>query len=299
MAVMWDWLEQRPLMVRPFRGPGGLDMFRLTAGTAVAEVAPTRGGLITRFCVGGDEVLYLDPATLMDRKQNVRGGIPVLFPIAGRLTGDRYTLPDGQSFPMRQHGLARQAPWEVTHIVQARLTMQLVSSPASRVTFPFDFALRITIDISRAGYRTLLLEVEIENRDKKPMPLHLGFHPYFFVPEASKGELRVDVEASTAYDNQSGQTGPYPRPIDFTATEIDLHLGGLKTRRATLHVPGRPPRVMSFSDLFSTVVLWTTTLKDYVCVEPWTAPGGALNTGVGLLQLAPGEKKRGEIQISI
>lgn len=299
MAAMWEWLEQKPQMTRPFRGPGGLDMFRLTAGQAVAEVAPGRGGLITRFAVGEDEILYLDPATLVDRKQNVRGGIPVLFPIAGRLSGDRYTLPDGQSFPMRQHGLARQAPWEVIHIVQARLTMQLVSSPASRVTFPFDFALRITLDVSRAGFRSLAIEVEIENRDKRPMPLHFGLHPYFFVPEASKNAARVDVEATTAYDNQTGQTAPFDPDIDFTATEVDLHLSGVKSRRATLHVPGRSPRVLTFSDLFSTVVLWTATIKDFICVEPWTAPADALNTGAGLIQLKPGEVRRGEVLIAV
>jgi galactose mutarotase-like enzyme len=295
---MWEWLEQKPQMVRPFRGPGGLDMFRLSAGDAVAEVAPSRGGLVTRFAIGDDELLYLDPATLADRKQNVRGGIPVLFPVAGRLSGDRYTLPGGASFPMRQHGLARHAAWEVTHIVQARLTMQLTSSSTSRGTFPFDFAFRVTVDLGRAGYRSMAIEVEAENRGPQPMPLHCGFHPYFQVPEIQKGELRVDVEATSAYDNQTGQTGPYPRPIDFTATEVDLHLGGLKARRATLHVPGKPPRLLTFSDLFSTVVLWTTTLKDFVCVEPWTAPADALNTGVGLTTLKPGEIRKGEFVIS-
>src|SRR5262245_48306902 len=95
---------------RKGKGPGGMDLWTLTYGSAVAEVVPQRGGLVSRFCVGDEEILYMDPETLADRTKNVRGGIPVLFPVAGRLSGDRYTR-DGRSFPMRQHGLARLAPW--------------------------------------------------------------------------------------------------------------------------------------------------------------------------------------------
>ena len=34
-------------------------------------------------------------------------------------------------------------------------------------------------------------------------------------------------------------------------------------------------------------VVWTVAGKDYVCLEPWTSPANALNTGDGLLELAP------------
>src|SRR5438552_3652936 len=108
--------ERRGPSAQMTRGPGGMDLWTIYHGAAVAEVLPQRGGLVTRFAVGRDEVLYLDPTTLVDRTKNVRGGIPVLFPIAGRLGGDRYLI-DGASYPMRQHGLARQAPWSVIDVL--------------------------------------------------------------------------------------------------------------------------------------------------------------------------------------
>src|SRR5262245_6668484 len=108
------------------RGPGPLDMWRLVAGQAVAEIAPARGGLLTRFAVGDDEVTYLDPATLLDRKQKPHGGISIFFPIAGRLMFDRYQA-NGRSYPMRPHGLAHQVPWSVINVEAARLTMEFRS----------------------------------------------------------------------------------------------------------------------------------------------------------------------------
>jgi galactose mutarotase-like enzyme len=42
---------------------------------------------------------------------------------------------------------------------------------------------------------------------------------------------------------------------------------------------------------FTHFVVWTLEGKDFVCVEPWTSPGNALNTGDRLLTLQPGESK--------
>ena len=69
--------------------------FELTDGDAAATVVPERGGLVTRFAVGARELLYLDPATLADPTKNVRGGVPVLFPFAGR-------PPPGSDEPRRR-----------------------------------------------------------------------------------------------------------------------------------------------------------------------------------------------------
>jgi galactose mutarotase-like enzyme len=276
----------------------GQDLWEIRAGTAVAEVLPSRGGLVTRFAVGRDEVLYMDPATLADRSKNVRGGVPVLFPIAGRLPGDRYSL-DGRTYPMRQHGLARQAPWSVIDVVQARLTMEFRSSDATLVTFPFPFSCRLSVDLGMAGYRTLTLEQEIENLGSRPMPLHTGLHPYFAVPELSKGRTTIESGARTAYDNVTGQVGPFRAgALDLAVGEVDLHLLDHPGSGTRLNIPGKAPRVLRWSGFYKVLVIWTLHYKDFVCVEPWSAPAGALCTGEGLIQLPPGEKARGMFQIT-
>ena len=58
---------------------------------AEVVVAPVRGGMVTRFRVGNDDILFLDHGTLRDHTQNVRGGIPILFPFAGRLNDDEWS----------------------------------------------------------------------------------------------------------------------------------------------------------------------------------------------------------------
>ncbi len=279
------------------RGPGRMELWRLFNGAAVAEVIPARGGLVTRFAVDGDEVLYLDGPSLIDRSKNVRGGIPVLFPIAGRLKEDRYSL-GGDSYPMRQHGLARQAAWSVVDVAGARIIIEFRSNPATMSTFPFRFCLRMTVDLGRAGGRTLALEQEVENLGDKPLPVHLGLHPYFAVPDDQKGRVKIDLAATRAFDNVTGEEKPYAG-FDLQSSELDLHLLDPKQSETVLTLPDKAPRHLSWSPLFKVVVLWTLRYKDYVCVEPWTAPGNALNSGEGLLQVAPGEKISGWFLISV
>ncbi len=291
---------------QPFRGPGGLEMFRLSAGQTVVEVAPSRGGLVTRFAVGKDEILYLDEKTLVAAKDSkdskapkvsVRGGIPVLFPSAGRLSGDRYTV-DGASYPMRQHGLARHARWSVIDVAQAHLTMECRSSPITKITFPFDFALRLTVDAGRAGYRSLALETEIENLGRQPMPVHFGLQPYFLVADKDKADVRVQITAEEAFNHTRGGYEPWNGVLDFTAPEVELHLMSVQGGLATLEVPGRPVRKLAFTDLYKVLVLGTVAMNDFVTLQPWSAPGDALNTGTGLRTIEPGDSCHGELIIS-
>ena len=76
---------------------------------------------------------------------------------------------------------------------------------------------------------------------------------------------------------------------------IDLHLldhEALDTELRYSH-EGRAQGVrLAWEPPFSTLVLWSVAGKDYLCVEPWTAPGDALNTHAGLVELAPGETLR-------
>ncbi len=290
--------RQFRLPAAPGRKSSAIEMWRLSAGSAVAEIAPARGGLITRFAVGEDEVLYLEPSTLIDESQLVRGGIPILFPIAGRLPGDRYQI-QGHSFPMRQDGLARQAPWRVTNVAAAHLTMEFHTVPATWTSYPFDFSYRLTVDVGRAGYRSLVLESEIRNFGRAPMPVHTGLQPHFLVPDEYKELCGVELAADSAHDRIRNGPQPWPGGGRFGAGEIDLYLANLTTSSATLHVPGRLPRQLSWNGIYKAAVLSTLALKDFVCVAPWSGPANALNTGEGLIFVPPGEALSGQFIISV
>ena len=92
------------------------------AGTAaIATVAPARGGLVTHFELGGRPILFMDQATLDEPTQNVRGGIPVLFPSPGKLAGDAWAY-GGRQGSLKQHGFARNLKWEVIQVSAAAAT---------------------------------------------------------------------------------------------------------------------------------------------------------------------------------
>lgn len=278
-------------------GPFPTIALRDTAQDSTVELVPERGGLVTRFAVAGREVLYLDPATLADASKNVRGGIPILFPCAGRLKSDQYTAY-GKTIAMKQHGFARNRPWRVlareAGPERARVVLGLASDESTRALFPWDFELRFAFEL--AG-RTLTIAQEYQNTSPEPMPLHAGFHPYFRVPDAQKARASVTTDATRAYDNTTGQTGPFTG-IDLTAREVDLHLLDHKLQGSRLALGDGTAVRLETDDSFSTLVVWTLAGKDFVCVEPWTAPGDALNTQSGLILLPPGTTHEARVAIS-
>jgi galactose mutarotase-like enzyme len=52
------------------------------------------------------------------------------------------------------------------------------------------------------------------------------------------------------------------------------------------------------SDDFAYWVVWTLKVKGFVCVEPWTSPGNALNSGERLLRVGVGERWRSFVEIA-
>jgi len=264
---------------------------RAAANAAVATIAPARGGLVTQFELGGRPVLFMDQGTLDDPRQNVRGGIPVLFPSPGKLVGDAWTY-GGRQGSMKQHGFARNHEWQVIEASSAAATLRLVANDQTRAQYPWDFALSQTITVSD---RSLRLEHEITNRSDTPMPFGFGFHPYFFVPEDRKRETSITTRATRAFDNVGKQIIELTN-IDLTRQEVDLHLidhgsttGELCSPLGTVQLIGSPE--------YTHWVVWTLAGRDFVCLEPWTCPANALNDGDRLSLLAPGTSQSMALEI--
>jgi galactose mutarotase-like enzyme len=253
---------------------------------AVAVLAPSRGGMVTRFSVGSAPVLFLDEATLLDETKSVRGGIPILFPIAGKLPGDRYEAA-GRSYTMKQHGFARHLPWTIVDEATdagAAVTLGLEATDATRAQYPFEFALRFTYRLRDGALR---VEQRFENRGQVPMPVQPGLHPYFFVPDAAKGGARIETRATRGFDNVTGREVAVPSPIPLAGHEVDLHLFDHGPPGTVLHRPGLPAVRIGFGADQAALVVWTLPGRDFVCVEPWRARFGALADGTAP-RIAPG-----------
>ena len=264
-----------------------LETVTLVDGPARVVIAPARGGMVTRFDVGQRPVLFLDVSSLLDTAKNVRGGNPVLFPSPGPLAGERFHR-DGRSGSMRQHGFARQEAWSVSAQSEREVTLELASNAATRAQYPWDFVARLRYALAGT---TLTVETSIESRSPTPMPFALGFHPYFHVPDAEKSQARIETDATWAFDNVTKARVDVHSPLDLTPKEVDLHLEDHTLRSATLRRGDRDRIVVSADPELRRWVVWTLAGKDFVCLEPWTAPADALNTGDGLLHVDPGSSR--------
>src|SRR5438132_654889 len=99
----------------PLFAPLATYRLRDTGSLVEALVVPERGGLVATFTVRGRDVLYLDDPTVRDGSASVRGGIPVLFPSPGKLTGDAWSRA-GAEGRLPQHGFARKLAWTLPNL---------------------------------------------------------------------------------------------------------------------------------------------------------------------------------------
>jgi galactose mutarotase-like enzyme len=261
------------------------------------EVVPGRGGIITSWQVRGQEMLYLDAARFADPTLTVRGGIPILFPICGNLPDGAYTY-NGQTYHLKQHGFARNLPWEVTdRITQNRvgITLVLNSNDETRAVYPFDFQLAYTYFLQGT---TLEIIQRYINRSSVSMPFSTGLHPYFRVTD--KTQLQFSIPADQFQDQQDGRIHSFSETFDFERDEIDVAFRDLTAQRADVIDMHRKLRLsLGYDETYSTLVFWTIKGKDYYCLEPWSAPRNALNTGENLTRLAPGESLETVVHLSV
>jgi galactose mutarotase-like enzyme len=267
---------------------GDLEVLELTDSETDSRVliAPERGGMVTRFRCGNREVLYLDEETLADPAQNVRGGIPILFPSPGPLVGGRYSV-EGKEGQLPQHGFARNQPFTITDTAAstgASATLTLVSSDATRAHWPWDFELACRYTLAANKLR---LDVRVTNTGSTPMPFAFGVHPYLKVPETEKSGARVETQASRAWDNVQKKEIRLDR-VALGGREVDLHLLDHNSSRSALSWNDDRITVESSPDLRRWVI-WTLPSKPFVCLEPWTGLADALNTGDGRIVVPPGE----------
>ena len=279
--------------------PGQYTTYILTDPIAQTrlEVVPERGGIITRWQVRGQDLLYLDGDRFADPSLSVRGGIPILFPICGNLPNNTYTH-QGKTYTLKQHGFARDLPWTVSDSPPSDgITLTLTSNNQTYAVYPFDFELTFTY---RLQGNALLIQQRYVNRSPEPMPFSTGLHPYFAVSDAAseKNQLQFDIPA-TQVTNQIDQIQhPFSGQFDFGQTEIDAAFRPVARQEASVTHSGHR-LTLSYDAIYATLVFWTIKGKDYYCLEPWSAPRNAMNTGEDLTLLQPGATAETWVKLAI
>ncbi len=226
----------------------------LQAGDVTAEVVPERGALVTALRVGTTDVLYLDRDTLADPTKNVRGGIPLLFPFAGKLVDDTFALTGTR---MKQHGFGRNRAWTVSERDGSSLRMTLAADADTRAQWPYAFTAHHSVMVIPRG---LQLELTIVAGDQ-PLPVSPGWHPYFRITD--KTAVRGDVAGIDRLDDAREFDFGVPAPIDG---------------RARFAVPGLGALAIDAAPELRHLQVWTQPGKPFLCIEPFFGPAGTLNT---------------------
>ncbi len=287
----------------------------------IVTVVPSVGNIATGMRVKGHEVLRYQRKSIDEfRAQPGQTGIPFMGPWIGRLdeqafyaNGRRHAFDRGLGnvrgdVPI--HGfLTATDQWKVTALTAtaeaAAVTSRLdvFARPAWMRQWPFAHTVEITY---RLADGVLEVITAVANMSDEPMPLSIGFHPYFQLTDSPRDDWQIAVAAKTRWilDGRklpTGQTEPtevlLPGPRvglrDYSLDEVFTDLGRDGDGRSTMSVWGKAQRLdVVLGPRYRTVVVWAPNPsgkgrggqgdsppaeRNFICFEPMAALANGLN----------------------
>jgi len=274
--------------------------YRATQTGDIVELQDTRAKLVVKILttasnayqltVNGEDVIRRTWASLDDiRPRMGLNGVPLLWPYANRLdeqafyaNGQKYTFDPSigntgrGAIPM--HGfLTAATAWKTIEVkadgksawITSRLEFFRV--PQYMKQFPFAHTLTMTYRVQEGA---LEVHTRIDSLSAEPMPVAIGFHPYFQLTDSPREEWHFSVAAKTHWllDDRTlptGQTEPItkilPDPqnvavkdvtLDDIFTDLERDAKGL----ATMSLKGRTQQVdVVVGPKFKTILVLSRT----------------------------------------
>lgn len=299
-----------------------IEIVRL-AGTAQrmeVSIAPSIGNIAFDLGVNGQPILVQPPAALAAWKAKpAQAGIPFLAPWANRLDGDaywangcRYFLNPGASNLRRDpnglpiHGLLLFASdWRVVelhaddHAAHVTSRLEFWRHPEWMAQFPFAHNIEMTYRLSDG---TLEVRTMVENCSLQPMPLVIGFHPWYQIPGVPRDawNVRLPVREHYTLSDKLIPTGETTTvnaagAAPLAGRQLDDVFGGLEANEEfQVEANGRSIFVR-FGPKYPVAVVYAPQAKDVICFEPMTGITNAFNLAQaglyrGLQTIPPGER---------
>ena len=286
----------------------GIDAVELSdAGRSLqVRIAPSVGNMAYEMLAGGSNILWCPDATPAQLKANhTFSAVPFLAPWANRIDGDTYwangrqyllnpTLGnlrrDKNGLPI--HGLLNFSPLWTVEAIEASHTSAFVTSRLEfwrhaglMAQFPFAHTIRMT---HRLADGALEVETAIENLSAEPMPVAVGYHPYFQLHDAPRDQWRVHLAASrhVVLDDRLIPTGArepvrYEDPQPLSAAGFDDVFTGLVREtdgRARFWFEGKAQRItVSYGPKYTVAVVYAPPGRGFLCFEPMAAVTNAFN----------------------
>ena len=301
----------------------GMDIVRLTDAAKGVEVSivPSIGNLAYEMKVHGKNILSFPLADVSElKKTRGAGGNPFLAPWANRLgeldfwaNGKKYTFNTTLGnirMPVPIHGVLLNSPfWEVTevkadkHSAYVTSRLQFWKHPDMMAQWPFAHEYEMTYKLSEGE---LEVRLAVINLSAEPMPVSIGFHPCFQLPEGKRDDWTVSIPAHKVVltDERLVATGEYkpfdlPNPLLLKGQALDtgyVDLDRDSEGRAHFVFQSGAEKVEGIiGPKYPTAMVYTPPNAQAACLEPMAAISNAINLNHDgkypeLQMLAPGAK---------
>jgi galactose mutarotase-like enzyme len=209
---------------------------------------------------------------------------PVLFPFVGSVNGGSFRTK-GVSYPMGQHGFARDMEFEMELQTEDEIWFVLRSDEETRAKYPYEFALKLGYRLCDGGSGVEVIW-RVENPGEEELPFSIGGHPAFYCPikEGIKQTdcwIKLDTDekivstrisgglASAEKDVYELQEG-YLQVTDHLFDKDALIIEDQHIKKVELCDENRQPylTVDMNAPLFG---IWSPPGKNapFICIEPW------------------------------
>jgi aldose 1-epimerase len=262
------------------------------------------GASLRSLTVGGVEVV---PPYPLDRPTPSGSGL-VLAPWPNRVRDGLWDDAGTQrqlaitepKFGNASHGLLRFTAYE-TEERDGSATLRAAIVP--QTGYPYLIDTSVTYTLTDAG---IDVSHELTNRSATAAPVALGTHPFVTIGGVDPHDLMLRVPTSTLFETDERMLPTGTRPAD-AALRDGVRLGDITLDtgftdlardddglvRHSLTAPDGRRVTLWQGEGFDYVQVYTTDRypgQDLaVAIEPMTAPADALNSGLGIRRLAPGE----------
>jgi aldose 1-epimerase len=271
------------------------------------SVAPGLGMRGYEMKVHGKNILYfpLPDVSALEKSRGLNG-IPFLAPWANRMAGSGFWAngkhykfnPDLGVMRIDQNGisihglLTTSTLWKVTEVhadsSSAHMTARLEfwKHPELMAEWPFAHEYEITYRLAKGE---LEVTTAIRNLSDEPMPVSIGFHPYFAIPDVPRNEWTAHIPAKKSIETDShlvatGELKDFDLPDRITLSDhtfdngyTDLVRGA--DGRAVFSVEGGGKKIeVIYGPKFQVGVVYAPPNAQFICFEPMAA----LTNGVNL-----------------
>ena len=282
----------------------GIAVVRLSDAAHGVEVSivPSIGNFAYEMKVHGQNILYFPYADAGEfARRPGQCAIPLLAPWANRMTelgfwanGKKYAFNMGLgnlrgALPM--HGLLGNSPlWHVIQVAadadSARVTSRLEfwKEPDLMAQWPFAHEYEMTYSLAKG---VLEVRLTVVNLSSQPMPLMVGFHPYYRIPGIPRDEwvARIPARQRVVADERLIPTGKFvpmdlPSPLALKGRTlddgfIDLERDSAGRAHFSIEAAGRVVETM-FGPKYPVAVVWEPApppgqTREFICFEPMTA----------------------------